>query len=80
MPLSEYVYVVCGHPIPMTEQEDQRVCIKVCIKPEHSSVDTIPISQKDGAMGNWGLAALSQHIHSCSSLCRVLWRNIKSAR
>ena len=43
---SEYVYVVCGHPIPMTEQEDQRVCIKVCIKPEHSSVDTIPIVRR----------------------------------
>ena len=63
MRLSEYVYVVCGPCIRMTEQEDQRVCIKVCIKLEHSSVDTIPVSQKSAAMGNWGLAALSQHIH-----------------
>ena len=49
----------------MTEQIEQEVCIKFYIKLEHSSVETIQIIQKSSAVGNWWLAASSQHIHSC---------------
>ena len=60
----------------MTEQVEQRICIKFCMKLEHYSTETIWMIQKATAMGNWWLAALSrQHAHSC----RVFWWNIKSS-
>ena len=37
----------------MTEGVEQRICIKICIKLEHSSTETIPMIQKAAAMGNW---------------------------
>ena len=43
------------------EQVEQRICIKFCIMLEHSSVETIWLIQKASAMGNWWLAASSQH-------------------
>ena len=49
----------------MTEQVEQQICIKFCIKLEHSSMETIRMIQKAAAKGNWWLAVLSQHIHSC---------------
>ena len=53
----------------MTEQVEQWVCIKVCIKLEHSSTETIQMIQKAAAMGNWWLAASSQqHVSSASRL------------
>ena len=51
----------------MTEQVVQGTCIKLCIKLEHSSAETIQRIQKATAMGNWWLTASSQqHTHSCS--------------
>ena len=52
MPLSEHVYCV-AITFKMTEQVEQRICIKFCIKLEHSSVETIQMIQKAAAMGNW---------------------------
>ena len=50
----------------MTEWVEQRICIKFCIKLEHSSVETIGMIQKAAAMSYWGLAASSrQYTHSC---------------
>ena len=50
----------------MTEWVQQRICIKLCIKLEHSSVETTQMIQKAAAMGNWWLAAPSwQYAHSC---------------
>ena len=49
----------------MTEQVEQQICIKFCVKLEHSSAETIWMTQKATAMGNWWLAALSQHAHTC---------------
>ena len=49
----------------MTEGEEQWICIKFCVKLEHSSVETIWMIQKVTAMGSWWLAASSQHPHSC---------------
>ena len=49
MPLSEHVYTVAI----------AWICIRFCIKPEHSSMETIQIIQKAAAMDNWRLAASS---------------------
>ena len=50
----------------MTEQVEQRICIKFCVKLEHSCVETIWKIQKAVAMGNWWLAASSQQ---CTHMC-----------
>ena len=50
----------------MTERVEQWICIKFCVKLEHSSKETTQIIQKAAAMDNWWLAASSrQHAHSC---------------
>ena len=50
----------------MTEQVEQWLCIKFCIKLEHYSVKSIWMIQKDAVMGNWWLAASSQQrVFSC---------------
>ena len=41
----------------MTEQIEQQICIKFCVKLEHFPVETICIIQKASAMGNWWLVA-----------------------
>ena len=65
MPLSEHVYCVAV-AFKMTEKVEQQICIKFCIKLEHSSMETIQMIQKATAMGNWWLAAASQQCaHSC---------------
>ena len=48
----------------MAEQVEQYICIKFCIKLEHSSAETIWMIQKATAMGNWWLVASSQHTRS----------------
>ena len=58
MPLSEHVYCVAV-TLKMTERVEQRIHIKFCIKLEHSSTETIWMTQKAAAMGNWWLAASS---------------------
>ena len=55
-PLSEHVYCVAV-AFKMTERVEQWICTKFCIKLEHSSVETIWVTQKATAMGNWWLAA-----------------------
>ena len=48
------------------EQVEQWICIKFCVKLEHSSTETIWVIQKSTAMGKWYLAASSQQrAHSC---------------
>ena len=49
----------------MTEQVEQQICIKFCIKLGHSSTETIWMIQK--AMGTWWLAASTQQ-HTCSCI------------
>ena len=44
-PLSEHVYCMVI-AFKMTEQVPQQICIKFCIKLEHSSVETIQMIQK----------------------------------
>ena len=43
----------------MTEWVEQWICIKFCVKLEHSSSETIQMIEKAAAMGNWWLAASS---------------------
>ena len=52
MLLNEHVYGV-AITFKMTEQVEQRICIKFCIKIEHSSTETIQMIQKAAAMGDW---------------------------
>ena len=52
MLLSEHAYCVAV-ACKMTEQVEQQICIKCCIKLEHSSLETIWMTQKAAAMGNW---------------------------
>ena len=69
MTLSEHVYCVAV-TFKMTEQVEQRICIKFCIRLGHSSMETIQMIQKATAMGNWWLAASSwQCAHSCIMSC-----------
>ena len=50
----------------MTEGVEQWICIKFCMKLEHSSAETMQRIQKAAAMGNWWLAvALWQCTCSC---------------
>ena len=81
MPLSEHVYCV-AITFKMTERVEQQICIKFCVKLEHSFTKTTWVIQKATAMGNWWLAAsLQQHAHSCIMSCtECFWWNIKSPR
>ena len=56
MPLSEHVYCV-AITFKMTEQVEQQICIKFCIKLEHPSMETIHMIQKAQlwATGDWQL-------------------------
>ena len=52
MLLSEHVYHV-AITFKMAEQVEQYICIKFCVKLDHSSAETIWMIQKATAMGNW---------------------------
>ena len=52
----------------------QQICIKFCVKLEHSSVETIWIIQKTRAVGNCWLEASSwQCTCSCITFCAVFF-------
>ena len=70
---TEWAYESCGHLI-QNDWVELRICIKFCVKLEHSSVETIQMIQKAAAIGNWWLAASSwQHACSCiTSYAEVL--------
>ena len=52
MLLSEHVYCV-AITFRMTERVEQQICIKFCVKLEHSFTKTTWVIQKATAMGNW---------------------------
>ena len=73
MPLSEHVYCVAV-TFKMTEWVEQQICIKFCVKLEHSSTETIRMIQKAEAIGNCRLAASWQHTCSCiTSHAEFFW-------
>ena len=64
MPLSEHVYWWKSHS--KWQQVEQWICMKFCIKLEHSVAETMHRIQKAVALGNWWLAASSQQQdHPC---------------
>ena len=64
MPLCEHAYCVAV-ACKMTERVEQWICIRFCVKLEHSSVETIQVMYKAAAMGNRWLVPSSRQ-HSCS--------------
>ena len=46
----------------MTESVESQICIRFCIKLEHSPTETIRMTQKATAVGNWWLAARSDNL------------------
>ena len=50
--LSEHVYCVAV-TVKVTEQVEQRICLKFCVKLEHSSAETIQMIQKAAGTGDW---------------------------
>ena len=50
--MSEHVYCVAV-TFEITEQLEQHMHIKFCVKMEYSSVENIGLDQKATAMGNW---------------------------
>ena len=65
LPLSEHLYCV-AETFKMTQPVEQQICIKFCMKLEHSSAETIWMIQKATAMGNWWLAVSSRQ---CTCSC-----------
>ena len=51
MPLNEHVYCVAV-AFKMTEQIEQRICITFCVKLEHSSMESVWMTQEAAAVGN----------------------------
>ena len=53
---------------------ERQICLKLCIKLEHFSMETIWMIQKATAMDNWWLAASSRQLaHSCITFCAEFW-------
>ena len=50
--MTEHVYRVVI-TFKMTERVEQQICIKFCIKLEHSAVETMSVIQKAMAVGSW---------------------------
>ena len=48
----ESAWVLWAIAFKMTEQGKQQICLKFCVKLDHSSMETIWIIQKAAAMGN----------------------------
>ena len=65
--LVEWACLLHGHCI-QNDQGEQRICIRFCIKLEHAFTETIWMSHKATAIGNWWLAASSQQ---CTCSCIV---------
>ena len=79
--MSEHVYCV-AITFKMTEQVKQGICMKFCVKLEHSSIETIADDSEGHSYGQLVIVSfitimclLMHHI-----LCRVIWHNIKSPR
>ena len=80
MPLSEHVYCL-AIVFKMTEWVKQWICIKLCIKLERSSVETLWMFQRLQlwATSDWQLHHNNLPPHA-SCLVQSFWQNIKSSR
>ena len=71
--MSEHVYCVAVK-FKMTQQVEQRTCIKFCIKFKHCLKETTQLAMdKAAAMGNWWLAASSGQ---CDASCSFLGKHL----
>ena len=78
MLFSEYMYCVTI-AFKMTDQVEQQICIKICVKLEQSSMETIRMTQKATVRGNQWLAASSwQCTHSCITYCAEFFGKISN--
>ena len=70
----EWACVLSGRRI-QNDWVEQWICIKFCIKLEHSSLETIWMIQKAAApKDNWWLAVSSRpHTHSCITTCAEIF-------
>ena len=50
--MSEHVYCVAAI-FKMIEQVEQQICIRFCVKLEHSCVETSQMIQEAPAISNW---------------------------
>ena len=72
--MSEHVYCVAV-TFKVTEQVEQRICLRFCIKLEHSSAETIRMIQKAAATGSCDgqlhqtMRLLMHHVS-----CRGFWQ------
>ena len=62
----EWACVLCGHHI-QNDWVEQQICIQFSDKIAHSSAETIWMTQKAAAMGNWWLAASPRQC-ACSGI------------
>ena len=72
----EWACALCGRHI-QNDWVEQQIYIKFCMKLEHSSTETIWMTQKAAAMGNWWLAAsLRQCTITHHVSCRVFGKKL----
>ena len=71
MPLNEHVYCV-AIAFKMTEWVEQWICIKFCIKLEHSSAETILMIQK--AFGDDAMDAVQMLVQTRERGLRIGWK------
>ena len=76
-PLSKHVYCVAV-AFKITKLLEQQICIKFCVKLEHSSEETIWMTQLGQLVIGSFITTTRPLIHHVS--CRVFWWNIKSPR
>ena len=69
---TEWACGLCAIALKTTEPVEQWICIKLCVKLEHSSVETIEMIQKGTAMGNViGSFNTTMHLLIHHTYCRV---------
>ena len=66
----ELACVLCGRHI-LNEWGGQQICIRFCVKLEHSFMETIWVIQKATSMDNWWLAASSWQCACSCIMSRV---------
>ena len=81
MPLSEHVYCVAT-AFKVTEWVEQGICVKFCIKLEHSSAETIWMNQKGHSYWQLMIGSFIMTMHPLTHhiSCRDFWWNIKTPR
>ena len=77
--MSEHVYRGAVE-FKMTEQVEQWICIKFCVKLEHSSMETYSKDSEGYSDGQLVICSfiMRTYLFMHRILCRVFWQNVKS--